>query len=382
MYSKKWIRTWFIIIIIIIIPIVGGFNYIIDPYGLYNTNIINKPKIKQSDKMRLIKAIKTQEIKPVSICLGTSRTEGGYDPTHKYFLQPAYNLAVSGSSMYEARIYFENALKQGRLKKVLLVSDYIMFSMEKKKQVNEFETYFKENSKKYLFSLDTFIDSLNTLVGTNKSEILYYENGQRLHNYKEKYLYEIGGHSEAFKINETYSYEKNTNNYTYKDTGENAFIDFEFIVNSCYQNNIKLDIIFGPSHIRQWEAFNYKKSFDKWQQWKKDVVISVNKIASRYNKKQFRIMDFAVYHPLTAEEVPTDKNVKMKYYWESNHYKNELGSIVLDKLIGDSQYKYFGAELNFSNIDEHLESQKVKRHQYIDTKAYQIEVWGKEKKSK
>jgi len=52
MNSKKWIRIWFIIIIIII-PIVGGFNYVVDPYGYFNRNNkysssltrINKPNV-------------------------------------------------------------------------------------------------------------------------------------------------------------------------------------------------------------------------------------------------------------------------------------------------------------------------------------------------
>lgn len=65
-------------------------------------------------------------------------------------------------------------------------------------------------------------------------------------------------------------------------------------------------------------------------------------------------MDFSVYHPFTAEKVPTDKNTKMKYYWESSHYKNELGLIVLDRLVGDSKYEDFGMELNLDNIDTYL----------------------------
>lgn len=140
-----------------------------------------------------------------------------------------------------------------------------------------------------------------------------------------------------------------------------------------------MDIIFGPSHIRQWEALNYYLGYDKWLQWKKDVVLSVNKIAKQNNKKQFRIMDFSVYHPFTAEKIPTDKSTKMKYHWEASHYKNELGLIVLDRLIGDIKHSDFGIELNSKNIDAQLKEQRVDRMQYTDTEKYQIEVWGKVK---
>ncbi len=34
---------------------------------------------------------------------------------------------------------------------------------------------------------------------------------------------------------------------------KSSFDDFRDILKVCYENNIKLDIVFGPSHIRQWK---------------------------------------------------------------------------------------------------------------------------------
>lgn len=368
MNGKKWIKVW-AVIIIIIIPIVGGFNYLIDPYGLYNTKYFNFNKIKQSNKIRLVKTIKTKEIKPTSISLGTSRTEYGYNPTHRYFSKPSYNLAISGSSMYENMLNFQYALKQGKLKKVLLVADYRMFNIKIQKSIQDFETYFKDKSISYLFSIDTLKDSLLTVKGGDITSI-YLDNGQREHNHNWKNILKNGGHLEKMKKDEKNYYKDYPTNYTYKDTKKKSFPDFEKIVRLCYENNLELDIIFGPSHIRQWEALNYYLGYGKWLQWKKDVVISVNKIAKQQNKKQFRIMDFSVYHKLTAEKVPTDKNTKMKYHWEASHYKNELGKIVLDRLAGNSKYNDFGIELSLQNIDEHLKNQEMNRHKFIDVAKY------------
>lgn len=368
MNAKKWIKIW--VIIVLLIPIVGGFNYLIDPYGLYNTKNFIFDKIKRSSKIRLIKAIKIKEIKPISICLGTSRTENAYDPNHKYFTKPSYNLAVDGSSMYESRLYFEHSLNEGNLKKVLLVADFIMFSSYKQKSIEEFETYFDNKSiYSFLFSIDTLTDSLLTIKGAD-SYPNHYENGQKSHDYYQREVDKINGHLELFKFSEETYYIKNSNNYTYSDTKLNSFDDFEKIVELCYENNIELDIIFGPSHIRQWEVLSYRKSFTQWLQWKKDVVLSVNNIANQQNKEQFRIVDFSVYHKLTAEKIPTDKDAKMKYYWDSSHYKNELGLIVLDRLINNTNFNDFGVDLNLTNIDNHLKRQKFNRNKFIDTEQY------------
>jgi len=376
--SKKWIKI-VLVLSVFVSGFIGMINYTIDPYGLYDTKYFNFDKIKQSNKMRLIKAIKTKEIKPTSICLGTSRTEYGYDPTHKYFIKPSYNLATSGSSMYENNLNFKYALNQGNLKKVLLVVDYRMLNNKTQKSVQDFESYFEnKNIYNLLFSIDVLKDSLLTIKGGDNSSI-YLDNGQREHNHNWKNILKNGGHFETMKKDEKTYYKDYPTNYTYKDTKKKSFPDFEEIVKLCYENNIELDIIFGASHIRQWEALNYYLGYDKWLQWKKDVLISVNKIANQHNKKQFIIMDFSVYHKLTAEKVPTDKNTKMKYHWESSHYKNELGKIVLDRLIGDSEYTDFGVELNLENIDKHLKQQEINRHKFIDVEKYQIEVFGKVK---
>jgi len=379
MKAKKWIQK-ILILLFICFSLVLSINYIVDPYGLYKLHIFNIPKIKQADKMRLIKIISVQEIKPTSICLGTSRAESGYDPNHKYFIKPSYNFGISSSSMYEARLNFEWALAQGNLEKVLLVADYIMFNSKKQKEIQDFETYFKHinsiSKYKYLFSIDTLLDSIITMRGNSSPAILYYNNGQRVHNYSQRIVDEKGGHKSLFIKNEYEYFKDYLTNYRYKDTKSSSFEDFEKIIQLCYENNIKLDIIFGPSHIRLWESLNYYLGYEKWLQWKKDVVISVNKISRNYNKQQFRVIDFSIYHFLTNETIPDDKNLKMKYYWESSHYKNKLGLIVLDKLIGKDDFHNFGIELNINNIDVHLKKLSIAREDFINIKLYQKEVWG------
>ena len=171
-------------------------------------------------------------------------------------------------------------------------------------------------------------------------------------------------------------YKNISSNNIYKDTGMSSFEDFRTILELCYRNKINLDIVFGPSHIRQWEAFKYYKNIETWYKWKKDVVLFVEKIAKEQEKNPYRIMDFSIYHELTAETVPTNPKQKMKYHWEASHYKKELGDIVLDRLLDISPYKDFGIEINSKNIDEHIQNLREDRAKFIDTKAYRKEVFG------
>lgn len=373
MNNKKFIGFSFLISISIVLS-VSLLNLIVDPYGIYKVELFKFNKIKADEKIRLVKAVKTKEIAPRSIVLGTSRAEYGYDPTHPYFIQPSYNLAVSGSSMYETRLYLEWALKQGKLQKVLLITDYRMFNLVQQKSVSDLETYFQNNNiYSYLLSADTFKDTLLTVIGSSKIPS-YLGNGQREHFHNWDNILQNGGHLETMQKDEAKYYKDFPTNYTYRDTGNSSFFDFEKIVELCYQNNIELDIVFGPSHIRQWEALNYYLGYENWLKWKKDIVLSVNKSAQQFNKTPFKIVDFSVYHALTSEKVPTDKTTQMKYHWEASHYKHELGMIVLDRLTGKNNFLDFGTELNLENIDSHLQNLQQDRTHFIDIKKYKSDM--------
>lgn len=374
MKAKKWIKI-FTFGYFLSMCFIGSFNYIVDPYNLYEHRILDIPKTEQSSKMKLVKAIKVESIKPISISLGTSRTEYGYDPDHEFFKKPSYNLATSGASMYETRLYLEHAVRQGNLRQLLLVVDWIMFRTEMKK-TPDFESYFDRFWFEDLFSSTTLVDSIFTLIG-NDNATIHLEDGQRPHADNWKNIINFGGHKKDMIESEKKYFEYYPSSYVYKYSNINSFEDFIKILKLCYENNIDTTIIFGPSHIRQWEALAYYHGYESWLKYKKDVVLEVDRVAKEFHKKPFRIVDFAIYHPLTAEKLPEDKNVQMKYHWENSHYKHDLGWIVLGRLSGkDTEHIDFGVELNASNIDQHLKKLRNDRIKYIDIEAYRKEVFS------
>ena len=363
MKPKKWIKIW-IIIIIFFLTLIPATNFIINPYDIYETHAFNFPKTSAYQKLREIEPIRIAQVKPSSIILGTSRPKHGLDANHKYFKKPSYNLAIPSGTIYENKRLLKLSIEQENLKYALLGLDYIMFSTKDKKG-SEIEN--NNNLMKYIFSIDALKDSLKTILGIGESTIL--ANGNAIS------LAKVKDYKETFKSVEKNSYKKNSKNYTYTNTGKNSFLDFEELLEIAYNNNIDMDIIFNPSHIRLWESLDYFIGLDTWYKWKKDIVLTVEKVAKKYNKKPFRVVDFAVYHEITNEKIPTD-NAKMKYYFESSHYTPELGNIVLDRLMGKSEYKDFGVEITSKNIDAHIEKQKSLRSKFINTQEYRREVFG------
>ena len=374
MKSLIWIKVLLSLILIIVFS-VCLINYIVDPYNLYKTNLFkNKPK--EFEYMRLIKAINIEKIKPISIVLGTSRAEMAIDPDHEYFIKPSYNLANAGSTMYETKYYLKEAILQGKLKKVLLVADWRMFNDVNMKQVADFETYFENrNIYKYLLNYKVFQDSLFTIKNKNIVS-LYNNNGQMKEDYLNKIVLSNGGHYKTMIKEEKNYYKELSDNNLYKDTQKSSLLDFIEILELCYKNDIELDIVFGPSHIRQWEAFDYYKDYETLLTWKKDLVEIVQKVANKFNKIPFRIVDFAVYNEYTSEKIPTEENQSMVYHYEGSHYKPKLGEMLLKSLSSGYYHNNFGVELNNKNIDSHLQKLREDRNKFINTKEYKKEVFG------
>ncbi|MCK5855405.1 MAG: hypothetical protein KAG56_09295 [Sulfurovaceae bacterium] len=376
MNSNQWlIKTS--VILIGVVSTVLGINYTIDPYGIYNTKVFQLPKITQSEKMRFIKPIMIENIKPKSIVLGTSRAEHGYDTNHPYFQKPSYNLGLTSASMYETTTNLKHAIKQGNLEQVLLILDYRMFNDKNQKQLQDFEYYFDGSRGKYsyLYSLDTFKDSLRTIFNTYQPFFLYHPNGRIVHEYEMTKIAKLKSQLIAMNGYEKNYYKLLKKEYIYKDTKKSSFEDFDKLLHLCHKHNIQLEIIFGPSHIRQWEALAYYLGDDTFANWKRDVVVRVDSIAKELNTSPYKIIDFSIYHPLTSEKMPSENNETMQHYYDASHYNQKLGNIVLDTLINQAIFKGFGIKISTNNIEQHLKQQQDIKEDFINVKCYRAEIF-------
>jgi hypothetical protein len=359
----------FFLIIVLGLGAVGSVNYLVDPNSAYHNQVRCV-----SDPLQA-KIFQVQKIAPKSSILGNSKADYGFDPTDDFFLQPGFNFATPGSNLYENKLKLKWAIRQGELKQVLLVANYAMFNSRKQTSYSNFEGLFPPRTRlTYLFNYNTLIDSLNyAFSGENYQRCQAYED-----NWKRDDAHAVDkivanprmGHLKAMEQLEYHFASFFSADDTYADTGRSAFQDFEEIIELCYQHNIKLDIVFGPSHIRYWETFDYYFGYEKLQKWKKDVVYSVAKLASKFNRERVSVFDFAVYHKLTSEKVPQSPGTRMNYYIESCHYQEALADIVLNRLKGGREHPDFGVKIDANNIEKHLQTQRQNRARFIDSEQF------------
>jgi hypothetical protein len=334
---------------------IAGFNALVDPYGVLNSpnlSVTEEKVLKGKGHTRLFKAIDIKRIEPVTIFLGTSRTERGLDPKHPVFAddQPAYNLALPGANQYEVMRYFEHAIaNQPDLERVVLGVDFFMFN-EFNVNKPDFSEHRLEKTRitptdlfNTTFSIDAVRSSLLTVVsnvGNFGSESYRYDGAwiDSDHQNSEKTLKRML----AADLRETYD------NYRLSPTALNHLKE---LIKICRQKNIEVKVFISPSHATQWEAIRASGLWSTFEQWKREIV------------KITPVWDFSGYNSITTEAI--SKN--MENYLDSSHYSPQTGTLVLNRLFDYDEQTVpadFGVLLTSETVEAHIQQIRTDRQRW------------------
>lgn len=361
--------------------LVVGFNDFMDPFGIFNAPKIeginaNKPASGKS-RARLAKAHQVRQLKPTTIILGSSRSDVGLDPTHPGWRnEKVYDLSINGSNMYEMVRYFQHAHALKPQKRVLASLDFFQFNIQNKNRPDFEESRLAADFdgvsqslciKDYLIvstSIDTFMAASKTLKGQHLTPV-YLKTGSRNSVHKhQKFWAKYGwdNHRSAFIANERRFFSEFYNDFKFSEPDVlSAFDPFRVLLATAHREGVDLRLMISPSHARLYETIQIKGLWKQFEQWKQTLVQMNEEEALKAHKNPFPLWDFSGYNSYTTETVPpvTAKGVEMQWYWESSHYKKELGDRVLDRLLEHNEpgrvvAEDFGVKISSLNIEKHL----------------------------
>ena len=377
--------------LLIAVPVVlistVGFNRLIDPYALYGGPTIegvntNKPAF--FSHLRLAKAAAIRQQRPSAIVLGTSRGEYGIDPDHPgWDTSSVYNLSLSSANLYESFRYLQHAQAVQPLQQVVLMLDLLMFNASKPEQADFTEERLAVNAKNQpqqqnssdlliLASLDTTFASVETIMKQYKTEgSICLANGMRETTHNTINIHSSGGHHKAFLSNEKGYFNDTYDKFSLTTAQRNNWKTYQEILSLAQQQKIELHIAISPSHARQFETIAVKGIWSIFEQWKRQLVTLNESVAAEQGKSPFALWDFSGYNDYTTEVVPAlgDTETQMQWYWESSHYKKELGDLVLDQIFDYNSPERkvannFGVKLTSKNITDHLDKIRQDRQHW------------------
>ena len=296
-----------------------------------------------------------RRLAPRAIVLGSSRSHLALRPSHPgWGVGPVYNLAFDGATTKEMYHYLRHAHAGGRLKQVVLGLDSYHPTPWAATVRPDFDPlllrepglgppHWLTADLRLLTSLDTLQESLRTLRSQWDAPEWYAPDGQRLGEvffrrpgemFREQgpraYFDEINRMEVGFQVVPPPDPDAPP-----PPPPEETSLDYvRRIVEFCRREGIDLRLFITPAHVYQTEIASEMGSWGITEQGRRALVELLAEDARRRGAEPFPLYDFGGYNAVTTEPLPPrGSHREMRYYWDSSHFKEEVGDRVLERVL-------------------------------------------------
>jgi hypothetical protein len=383
---------------IALVVAVVGFNALVDPFETYRIVHVEgfnayKPAI--YNRVRLYKAFELQRVHAQTVILGTSRTHVGLRCSHEALVrlnEPCYNLAYDGATSREMYSYLRHAHAIQPLHHVVLGLDTWHLNSWPSPTQPGFDPRLLRDADtpawwrvitgdlRVLASLDTLRLSVETLEsqkshepswftadGQRSGDVFFHREGENFMRYGPRaYFDEIDRLEAGFQTQDPAPRQNSPGTTPAPPvTDESSLSYVRRIAEFCRREGIDLRIFITPSHVHQMEIAAATGAWPTIVQGKRALAQLLAE-----GKPPIPIYDFSGYSSITTEALPpVGSRQEMRYYWDSSHFKEQVGDYVLNRLFevrtaSRDMPRDFGMRLTADNVENVLAQQRVAQQAY------------------
>lgn len=347
-------------------------NYHVDPYL---THQWNTPQLRElrpgSEKLSAWgKTYALARFQPGIVYVGNSRTELGL-PTRSALFggRNVFNGGLSGASLGDAIAMVRHANAVSRLETVVWGIDAPSFSMDIGN--TDFDRDLVAGDRFYLarrglidmkraLTTDMTMDSIRLLRGTFgrtcHSSLVFH--GQRDDACVLDRIDGWGGTGKAV-VPRLREFMRGAG-----PTAE-AMSALDNSVAGLCRSGAKVRLYVNPTHAMTVDALYRAGKWAAMEAWQGRLA----GLGQRHRAAgcDVRIFDFSGFNSITTEAIPqASGSYDMMYYWETSHYRVNVGEMVLNRMFGrgDGVPADFGVELTPAAVAAHLAGQRAARDHY------------------
>lgn len=368
MTAERHYLRWFFVGTAVLLAAVAAWNLAADPYSVFGTPRFehfnaNKPDF--VEQLRLTHPYAVARLRPRCVILGTSRTGRGLDPNDSALRgADCYNMALPSVSLYEMRRYFQDARTARR---AILGLDFRIFGTPTDTtgafsearldvdanghlQFNLFSAKLPDLAAA-LLSLPALQSSVKTVREQDWTTDTLAPNGYwvRLNDHYD--------HRAAFVALTRNSLSRFADMSESDAVLADSYQELRTLLRSAYASDMEVWLLISPSHAWHWQALELAGLWSRFEAIKRNIVQINMEEASRAGRSAFPLWDFSGAYGPSLEPVPRSAGEKMRWYWETVHYKRELGDLMLERMLRNvrsPEWPDFGVRLEPDNIEAHL----------------------------
>ncbi|TWU55681.1 hypothetical protein [Rubripirellula reticaptiva] len=396
---SRYLWQWLLVASVLMGAVVA-FNVSVDPYFRFANARVdgwNARKPKAIRQVRMTKAYGVARGSYKLLLLGNSRVDIGIDPSSSEIpsrLRPAYNLGQPGGGTELASQYLQHALVTQTPDAVLLGVDFLNFLRKPDHLVGatsddaENETSSAADSRLLArrggptpfaalksrasdivastVSLTALKDSMITVAEQRSPYTADMSDEGFNSGVAFRQLIRDEGQAALFRQKNLEYAQKCLTRVAPAMDRSTEFLAVEAVLQACQSEDIHIDVFIHPYHVDILEIFDESGRWDDFERWK----ASLTHLCDRYDVS---LWDFSSYNNYTTEPTPTPKDKKtiMRWYWESGHYRSELGDRILSKIYRDSSIaeepvgdRPLARRLTPEVLDDWLESERRAQQAY------------------
>jgi hypothetical protein len=345
-----------------------------DPYRIYQ--LIDLPgfnhiKPQPDHFQQEIKLTLARKAKADVIVLGNSRAEYGLNPLHLPEAGAAdkpFNLAMSGTDIVAARAELEYLKHIGQMpKRIVLGVDFPDFLVDPSKApMRRAHTFiYKPEALKWqfdaLFSLASLSDAWRTLTIQHRpdAESMTPEGLNPLHEYN-KYARDEGYFAifQQRALEYAHTFVLKPHGLRYADGANSSDLDdLRAMIALSLRDKTELQLVIYPYHAQMLAMFEEAGLWPAFEQWKGMLAGEVAAARRQDPEARISLWDFSGFSAMPCEPIPVANDTKTvtRWYWESGHFKLNVGDLMLARLNGESDRgasQSFGYNLSSSNLPE------------------------------
>lgn len=313
----------------------AALNYWVDPYAIFRPpgegGLPSRPAIATHE--RLHKEYALERVRARTLLLGNSRVLNGFNPRNPLLPQPAYNAAISGGSLFETWKSLQFALARQNPSLVLLGIDPASlfdpllvrpgFGARSLAIDKDWTTAWSakwEEGIQLLVSLFASKDSLSTLLAVTGPTIRY-SGGMRDPASMDTDKNDVAKRR-ALSAKLLLSPEAGVTRQVWVPGQATALQE---MVRECAQRGIRLIIFLQPAHATRLERDLKNEAYLR------NRLQSVREVLAEVDVP-IELWTFLGFNEITMD--PVGDTGPMHYYWEVSHYREEVGNMIIERILG------------------------------------------------
>jgi hypothetical protein len=342
--------------------LIGGFNYAIDPFDLWDAPRIKwLNTVKSIGNVRFVKPLQVEIRQPETVILGTSRAIYGLDP--RDFPQPerTYDFGIHGLSANEMRGYAEHILADTPVKKLVIELGFFEFNKLQATRPDYDNAILGRGALLralpiVLFSQEALGRSGRTITDSRK--------GAKLFNRADGFAYfrfDAGKDpvGEFLAVIDQFAYAGGP--YSAPESFDQPMAQYRALLREVTAKGIDVVTFIAPEHASLLVAIERNGMWPLYRAWERRLT-EVSAEAG------VPLWDFSGYNPYTVTPLADG----YRTHFDASHFRPEIGRLMLARMSGATGPADFGVLLTPETIEPHIAGLEAGRAAYRRERAEDV----------